>query len=139
MDYVQFCGLASPINILRPEERISAKEYAELKIKGEEHVLLDVREKVQFEICSLPEAVNIPFSKFQGGELGLGKEMGKGLGGGLGDRPIYVVCRLGNDSQVVARKLKDAGLDGGGERYIGDIKGGLKAWREQVDRNWPEY
>jgi adenylyltransferase/sulfurtransferase len=49
-----------------------------------------------------------------------------------------VVCRLGNDSQVVARKLKESGLDKNG-RYIGDIRGGLKAWKEQVDSSWPEY
>jgi len=46
---------------------------------------------------------------------------------------------LGNDSQVVARQLKDAGLDGGGKRFVGDIRDGLKAWREQVDSSWPEY
>jgi len=54
------------------------------------------------------------------------------------DAPIYLVCRLGNDSQVVARKLKDSGLDKDG-RYIGDIKDGLKAWKEQVDCSWPDY
>ena len=51
--------------------------------------------------------------------------------------PIYVVCRQGNDSQVVARRLKDIGLDCGGKRFVGDIKGGMKAWKEEVDLMLP--
>jgi adenylyltransferase/sulfurtransferase len=136
LDYVLFCGLASPVEVLSPEERIEASEYE--KVKEKEHLLLDVREKVQFDICSLPGSMNIPFSTFQGVKADnddpawIPKEFPK-------EAPIYIVCRLGNDSQIVARKLKESGLDLGGERYIGDIRGGLKAWREQVDRNWPEY
>lgn len=134
LDYVLFCGLASPVSVLKPEERIEASEYA--KFGNKEHLLLDVREKVQFDICALPGSVNIPFSVFQGG---------KGIDDALipadfpDEAPIYVVCRLGNDSQVVTRKLKEAGLCFNGRRYIGDIKGGLKSWKEQVDQSWPDY
>jgi adenylyltransferase/sulfurtransferase len=55
------------------------------------------------------------------------------------DRPIYTVCRLGNDSQVAVKKLKELGADGGGKRVVGDIKGGFRAWREEVDPEWPDY
>jgi adenylyltransferase/sulfurtransferase len=48
-----------------------------------------------------------------------------------------VVCRLGNDSQVVARRLKQLGLDYGGKRFIGDIHGGMRAWKEEVDPTMP--
>lgn len=136
LDYVLFCGLASPINILRPEERIQASEYTTLKAK--EHLLLDVREKVQFDICSLEGSINIPFSTLQGRSLADG-EVGWIPENLADDAPIYVVCRLGNDSQVIARKLKDGGWDREGKRWVGDIKGGLKAWKEQVDGSWPEY
>lgn len=131
LDYALFCGIGVPSNILEPEERISAVEYEKLRKGSEKHVLLDVREKVQFDICHLEGSINVPFSSFQGGkEVLMPEEFG-------GDVPVYVVCRLGNDSQVVARKLKDK--DGDGKRFIGDIKGGLKDWREQVDTSWPEY
>lgn len=50
-----------------------------------------------------------------------------------------MVCRLGNDSQIAVRKLKELGLDRGGERFIGDIRGGFRAWREEVDPDLPEY
>lgn len=136
LDYVLFCGLASPVSILSPGERIEANQYS--KIKSTNHLLLDVREKIQFEICSLPGSINVPFSVFQGMKQGALDEswIPKGF---PKNAPIYIVCRLGNDSQIVARRLKESGLDLGGERYIGDMRGGLREWRNQVDRGWPDY
>jgi len=146
LDYVLFCGVTSPINLLSPEERIEARQYYDLirDSKKKEHLLLDVREKVQFDICALPGSINVPFSTLQGNRpitsAGIEGEKPAWIPEGLpDDAPIYVVCRLGNDSQVVTRKLLESGLGRGGERYIGDIRGGLKAWREQVDGSWPEY
>nr|GFD60647.1 adenylyltransferase and sulfurtransferase MOCS3 [Tanacetum cinerariifolium] len=55
------------------------------------------------------------------------------------EKPIFVVCRLGNDSQMTVKKMKDLGLDNGGKRFIGDIKGGLRAWAASVDHDFPEY
>jgi adenylyltransferase and sulfurtransferase len=143
LDYVAFCGEVMPVKLLSPEERVSAKDYARLKEAGKKyHILVDVREKVQFDICSIPGSINVPFSSFQGGPVaGFGNEASPDwLPPFLPPcAPIYVVCRLGNDSQVVAKKLKEAGLDENGSRYIGDIQGGFKAWREEVDGSWPDY
>lgn len=141
LDYVLFCGVTAPVKILGPEERIEAKEYERLKKeKGSDHLLVDVREKVQFDICNLEGSINVPFSSFQGSHAtAVEIEKPNWIPQTLpADAPIYVVCRLGNDSQVVTRKLKERGLDKGG-RYIGDIKGGLKSWKEEVDSSWPEY
>ena len=46
------------------------------------------------------------------------------------------MCRLGNDSQIAVKRLKELGL---GDRFIGDIRGGLRAWKRDVDPTWPEY
>lgn len=141
MDYMLFCGVSAPVEILKPEERIEAKDLkASREEQREKHLLVDVREKVQFDICNLEGSINVPFSKVQGTRLGGREKEADWIPKSLpNDAPIYVVCRLGNDSQVVARKLKEAGLDRDGERYIGDIKGGFKSWKEQVDSSWPEY
>ena len=142
LDYVLFCGVTSPVTLLEPEERIEAREYKALKdAANKEHLLFDVREKVQFDICSLEGSLNVPFSTLQGNRLGnILEEKPYWLPENLApDTPIYVVCRLGNDSQIVARRLKELGLDKEGKRHIRDIKGGLKAWKEQVDSSWPEY
>ncbi|KAJ9157620.1 Adenylyltransferase and sulfurtransferase uba4 [Pleurostoma richardsiae] len=158
LDYVAFCGgVREPVRVLGPEERVSAVEYsravkggAEEKEGGEQgkkdHLLLDVREKENFEIASIEGAVNVPFSKIQSWRAGSRE-------GGEDDEneiqpdwippdlpphaPIYVVCRVGNDSQVVARKLKEMGLDRNGERFIGDIRGGMRAWKAEVDETLP--
>ncbi|RDW68568.1 adenylyltransferase and sulfurtransferase uba4 [Coleophoma crateriformis] len=157
LDYVMFCGITHPVELLGPEERISAEVYRDV-VLGEKrrHLLLDVREKIQFDIAALPNAVNIPFSKIQSSKpvgdakaewISLLEDEEQKLREGSEDMaslPIYVVCRLGNDSQVVARKLKEVCLKGTGnetqkDRWIGDVKGGYRAWREKVDNQWPEY
>lgn len=131
LDYVAFCGSALPVQLLSPEEQISAKTYVQKRIT--DHVLLDVREKVQYDICNIDGSINIPFSTLRRRkEISLPEAVPD-------DAPIYVVCRMGNDSQVITRKLKESGLDRNGERAIVNIKGGLQAWRREVDGSWPEY
>lgn len=138
LDYVAFCGAASPVKLLAPEEQISAREYAKLREDKVEakHVLLDVREKVQFDICNIEGSINVPFSRLQGSKGTTYPWLPESL---PADAPVYVVCRLGNDSQVITRKLKEGGLGGDGKRSILDVKGGLRAWKEEVDGSWPEY
>ena len=142
LDYALFCGLTHPVKILAEDERTSALSYANIlsQASPKPHILIDVREKIQFDICAISGSINVPFSSLQSAKVLDGGEKPAWIPESLPpDAPIYVVCRLGNDSQVIARKLKDSGLDHGGERYIGDIKGGLRAWKEEVDRSWPEY
>lgn len=47
---------------------------------------------------------------------------------------ILVVCRRGNDSQVVANMLKQSGIS-----QVKDVIGGLNAWSEDVDPEMPKY
>lgn len=140
LDYVAFCGITAPVQILSPEERITATAYSMLA-KGNPspiHVLLDVREREHFEIASIPGAINIPFSTFQKKTQSTEQCRPEWMPESLpSDAPIYVVCRVGNDSQLVTQKLKDMGLGGGGVRFIGDISGGMRAWKQEVDTSLP--
>lgn len=134
MDYVQFCGVVAPVDLLEKEERVAPEEYAALTRRGGKHVLLDVREKEHFEMCHLDGAINLPFSKvtrYRGNDLRelLPEKV-------PADIPLYVVCHQGNDSQVVAQKLKEQGL-GDDKVFVGDIAGGMKAWKSQVDPTIP--
>jgi len=139
LDYVAFCGVTSPVKLLQEDERITAKEYDDIQKKGIKHLLVDVREKVQFDICSLESSINVPFSSIPKTKQGTKqKEYPEWLPRDISsDAPIYVLCRLGNDSQVVTKDLIESGFGKG--REVKDIKGGLKGWKEQVDQNWPEY
>jgi len=148
LDYVQFCGVTQPLQLLREEERISVEHLKALtEGPASEYLLVDVREKVQFDICHLDGSVNMPIS-----ELAAGKALPLAIAANLNtagtvrssagqgpEPPLYVVCRLGNDSQLAVRRFKEAGFDNEGKRYIGDVRDGFKAWKERVDHDWPEY
>ena len=160
-DYVFFCGTADPETLLTSEERVSPLEYRARypetftsqpgMADGKPPTMIDVREKVQFDICNIDQSINIPISTILSSPRQAVKDPEDNTAASQlpswipaeaatpSTDPIYVVCRLGNDSQVAVKKLKELGLDRGGERFIGDIQGGLHAWRRQVDPEWPEY
>ncbi|KAK8162565.1 hypothetical protein IWX90DRAFT_246877 [Phyllosticta citrichinensis] len=163
MDYVQFCGASNPVNALSPDERISAREYHQAaNSESNGHVLVDVRDKIQFELAHLDGSINIPFSDIErldvqapsvantpvtpdssastpSAQEETQPDWVKQLQQTPPDQPIIVTCRLGNDSQIAVKKMKALGLDVGGSRAIVDIRGGFKAWREDVDPDFPDY
>lgn len=161
LDYMLFCGSVAPIDALTANERISVDNYAKIRTEAnpftgsqpskDSHILIDVREKVQFDLCSLEGSVNIPFSEVSrtpvksSGNESTGNHDATSEEGWVSalrshpEKPIFVVCRLGNDSQLTVKKMKALGLDNGGRRWIGEIKGGLRAWRENVDSEFPDY
>ncbi|KAK8181306.1 molybdopterin biosynthesis protein moeB [Phyllosticta citribraziliensis] len=163
MDYVQFCGASSPVNALSPDERISAREYHQAaNSESNGHVLVDVRDKIQFELAHLDGSINIPFSDIErlnvqapsaantpvtpessastpSAQEETQPDWVKQLQQTPSDQPIIVTCRLGNDSQIAVKKMKALGLDKGGSRAIVDIRGGFKAWRKDVDPDFPDY
>lgn len=47
----------------------------------------------------------------------------------------FVVCRLGNDSQIAADALRSVAAG----RTIQDLIGGLRGWSRDVDANFPVY
>jgi len=47
----------------------------------------------------------------------------------------FVVCRLGNDSQIAADALRGAFPD----TQIQDVVGGLRMWSIDVDESFPQY
>jgi adenylyltransferase/sulfurtransferase len=144
LDYIQFCGVAMPVKVLSKDERISAKSYADHVTLGN-HLLVDVREKVQFDLCNLDGSINVPMSDFQSGQAFNNHDKSSEVHPSWvpknlpNDAPIFVVCRLGNDSQLVVKQMKERGMDKDGSRFIGDIEGGLLAWKRDVDPRWPEY
>jgi len=198
-DYTAFTGQSAndgpppPLRVLPPEQRLSAPEFRRrLEDAGLlqplpgggsstggaswQPLLLDVRPQAQFEVMSLPGAVNLPldtpewfrervvprvlemcgvvaapaaappaapaaappaaaYGSAAAGEVATTSPGEQGSGGQQqqqGARPVYVLCRRGNNSQLAVRELLAAGLTD-----VFDLIGGVEAWATEVDPSMP--
>lgn len=149
LDYAAFCGLTHPVNLLPSTSRVSASDFARLPRDGS-NVLIDVRDDTQYAMCALRGSINVPWPGSKEKWLQSAREKGA-LSPYTENKDLYVVCRFGNDSQLAVRAIEEQLHDastpdsmgtrgpGGAHIRIRDIKGGFRAWREEVDPDWPEY
>ncbi|KAM6454953.1 adenylyltransferase and sulfurtransferase MOCS3 [Liasis olivaceus] len=149
-DYEIFCGSSATdkcrrLCLLSSEERISVEEYREILDSQIAHVLVDVRPLVEVEICCLPKSLHVPLNKLERKNEKCLKSLyqkiheEKQKAGGSVVFPVYVVCKLGNDSQKAVRILQELPYDELGLISIKDIKGGLMAWADKIDQEFPQY
>ncbi|PSS06116.1 Molybdopterin-synthase [Actinidia chinensis var. chinensis] len=126
------------LNLLPTEARISGKEYNERVVKGEAHILVDVRPAHHYKIVSLPKSMNVPLSVLEVRlpeiSSALEKEEEHKGTETASDVSVYVVCRRGNDSQRAVQLLHKMGFTS-----AKDIIGGLESWAHDVDPNFPTY
>lgn len=131
IDYEQFCGMAatdkdSGLKLLNDDQRISVEDYN--KHTEDEHILIDVRSANEFEICQLKNAINLPIKAI------LSLSIPDDLKQKMEQTNVIIVCRRGNDSQLAVQHLD--------EKYkikARDLIGGLHAWTNKVDENFPIY
>ena len=121
------------LQLLDEGERLSCEVFAAAAAR-EPHLLLDVRPARDFRMASLHGSVNIPL-----GDLDSRLEEIRRLVSGPGEgqlqlpaRPLFVVCRRGNDSQRAVQVLRAAGFTA-----ARDLIGGLHAWKREVDPSFP--
>ena len=130
IDYEQFCGIpqakAAESNMNLPE--MSVTELKQLMDSGaEDFVLLDVRNPNEYQIAQIPGSVLIPLGDIESGEgVAKVKELVNG-------HRLIAHCKLGGRSAKALAILKDAGIEGT------NVKGGIKAWSQEVDSSVPEY
>ncbi|XP_042356837.1 adenylyltransferase and sulfurtransferase MOCS3 [Plectropomus leopardus] len=150
VDYEAFCGSAATdkcrrLNLLSRDQRITVQDYKSIIDKAEPHLLLDVRPLVEVDICHLPFSLNIPLSSLEerkSEHIQLLQERISQLKQQMeGDRqpPVFVICKLGNDSQKavqVIEKMSGSELD---SITVKDISGGLMAWAKRIDPSFPQY
>lgn len=53
--------------------------------------------------------------------------------------PVYVVCKLGNDSQKAVQLLEKMSGEEVDGITVKDISGGLMAWAKMIDPSFPRY
>lgn len=135
IDYIAFCGITNPVSVLEPHHRISATTLSAALAPAhpDSPLIIDVRDPTQFELCALPNSINLPFQSLPQTlkEQNTPEELQTWK-----DRDVVVVCKLGNDSQLAVEMLRDKGVEA---RSLRDVEGGLRAWRRDVDAEWPDY
>ncbi|XP_056623954.1 adenylyltransferase and sulfurtransferase MOCS3 [Triplophysa dalaica] len=149
-DYERFCGSAATdkcrrLNILTKEQRVSVQEYKEIVDSSTPHLLLDVRPKVEVDICCLKTSINIPLASLEekkSEQISLLKDQIcelKQHGGITSQVPVFVLCKLGNDSQKAVQVLEKMSGKEIEPVTLKDISGGLMAWANKIDPSFPQY
>ncbi|KAF8510947.1 molybdenum cofactor synthesis 3 [Hysterangium stoloniferum] len=132
-DYVAFCGGTVPdYEKMGLEEgkvgyRVRGKEMKDAVDSGKAYII-DVRSHTEFGICHLPSSINVPLSELVADPLSHLPT--------IPSSSTFIVCRLGNDSQIAADALRSVLPEG---RMIYDLIGGLRSWSRDVDQNFPVY
>jgi adenylyltransferase/sulfurtransferase len=127
IDYQQFCGI--PKHAPEPpgdglkEDEIDALGLKNKFDRGDQFVLLDVREPHEFQIARIPGSILIPLGELpkRVHELDPAADM-------------VVHCKSGMRSAKAIDFLKQAGF-----RKLKNLKGGILSWSEKVDPSLPKY
>lgn len=150
VDYETFCGSAATdkcrkLNLLSRDQRITVKDYKSILDNSDPHILLDVRPNVEVDICHLPFSLNIPLSSLEGKKsehIQLLQDRISQLKQQMaGDckPPVFVICKLGNDSQKAVQVLDEMSGTELDCITVKDIRGGLMGWAQIVDPTFPQY
>ncbi len=94
-----------------------------MRSAGREHLVLDVREARELEICRLDGALHIPMAEIPAcvGEL-------------PASHPLVVICHHGARSRMIVDFLRDAGFGN-----AVNLEGGIEAWAREIDRSMRRY
>ena len=125
IDYEAFCGLGGHEEATRAESglEIGAAELAERLGRGEDVVLIDVREPHEFEIARIEGARLMPLNQVpeRVSELDSARE-------------IVLHCHHGVRSLRALEFLRQSGF-----RKLKSLRGGIDAWSHDVDPSVPRY
>lgn len=124
IDYEEFCGLKAPVEAKPEIEELTAKELNNWFTGQIDFQLIDVREPFEYEIARIPNSKLIPLGEVVNRIC----EIEKG-------KTTVVQCKGGVRSAKAISYLKDAGFEG---RLI-NLKGGIGAWSDEVDRSVAKY
>ncbi len=126
IDYDQFCGIPQAAAEEAAEAPVPSITVQELKRRidaKEKFVLLDVREKFEYDICRIPGSKLIPLGELPSrmSELDSADD-------------IVLQCKSGVRSAKGFKLLREAGFG-----KLNNLEGGILAWSEQIDSSVPTY
>ena len=102
---------------------ITPTELKEMQDRGDDMLLVDVREPAEWEIVRIPGAVLIPKGDLPSKLAELPQ-----------DRPVVMYCKTGIRSAETLALLKNAGF-----ADAKHVQGGISAWAVQVEKTQPIY
>ena len=108
---------------IEPIRTISRDELKAKLDRGDDFVLIDVREPNEYRICSIPGSKPIPLG-----------ELSKRTGELDPAADTVVHCKSGMRSARACGILREAGF-----QRVRNLVGGISAWSDQVDPSVPKY
>jgi rhodanese-related sulfurtransferase len=93
---------------------VSSSELVQL-INKEEALVLDIRDQKEFNAGHIVDAINVPFAGIDSRMADLQKYQ---------ERAVVLVCKMGQHSGTVGRKLRSAGFSN-----VRRLSGGIAEWR----------
>jgi rhodanese-related sulfurtransferase len=115
--FVVLAILALNIEIKRASGSALNTRETTLKINNEEARIIDIRESKDFKTGHIVDAINIPLLKLDSRMNELEKYKNK---------PLIVVCNLGQQAGAAVKKLETAGFE-----QVFKLSGGMSSWRAE--------
>ncbi|MEE2034182.1 adenylyltransferase/sulfurtransferase MoeZ [Rhodococcus chondri] len=126
IDYDEFCGVVSDeASAAAVDATITPTELQRMLGSGREVALIDVRERVEWDIVHIDGARLVPKDRILSGEA---------LAELPQHTPIVVYCKTGIRSAEVLATLRRAGF-----ADATHLHGGIVAWAQQIDPSLPIY
>jgi adenylyltransferase/sulfurtransferase len=124
IDYQEFCGVRpAPPPPAQNEAVIDVQEVKRKQDRGDNFVLIDVREPHEYQIARIPGSKLIPLG-----------ELPKHLNELDPEADIVAHCKSGARSQKAVDLLKQNGF-----KHVRNMTGGILAWSDKVDPTVPKY
>jgi adenylyltransferase/sulfurtransferase len=123
IDYEGFCGVPAMEEVKVKE--VSAAEVHGARERGEDFLLLDVREPREWEAARIEGARLLPLGELEGRLRELAEWR---------DRRVVVHCHHGGRSARACEILLESGF-----REVANLAGGIEAWSLTVDPAVPRY
>jgi adenylyltransferase/sulfurtransferase len=126
IDYDQFCGVGTQVEEPAADEwEITVRQLKDRLDRGERVTIIDVREPHEWQIANLEQ---------YGSRLIPLGQVGSRLDEISREEEIVVQCKMGGRSAKAYEILKQAGYP-----RIRNLKGGITAWADEIDRGMPKY
>jgi molybdopterin/thiamine biosynthesis adenylyltransferase/rhodanese-related sulfurtransferase/molybdopterin converting factor small subunit len=122
IDYQQFCGIPAQEPKVT-EGEIEVKDVKAKLDRGDDFVLIDVREPHEYQIASIPGAKLVPLG-----------QVPQHLNEFDKNADIVIHCKSGMRSAKACGIFRQAGF-----QHVRNMKGGILAWSDQIDPSVPKY